>query len=115
MNFWEYLDRRGERRARNPIFRFDTKTLIGFGFLAGYYVLVWTLMRSNDIPEKSVGLVRDAMLTLGPPVGVIVGAIFRSDTRDEAATANTARAFEAIKATAQASTSTPADPPAGGT
>lgn len=103
MTIWEFLDRRHERRAnRDPMFRFDTKTLIGFGFLAGYYALVWRLMGASDIPEKTLGLVRDAMLTLGPPVGVIVGAIFRSDIRDEQATANTARAFEAVKAAAEA-------------
>ena len=78
------------------MFRFDTKTLIGFGFLAGYYFLVWQIMVASDIPDKTIGLVRDAMLTLGPPVGVIVGAIFRSDIRDEQQTANTARAFEAV-------------------
>lgn len=108
MGFWEYLDRRSERRAsRDPMFRFDTKTLIGFGFLLGYYVLVWQIMSSPDIPEKSIGLVRDAMLTLGPPVGVIVGAIFRSDMRDEQQTLNTGRAFEAVKAAARASGTQP--------
>lgn len=103
MTFLEFLDRRAERRAnRDPMLRVDTKTIIGFGFLAGYYFLVWQIMSAPDIPEKTIGLVRDAMLTLGPPVGVIVGAIFRSDIRDEQATANTARAFEAVKAAAQA-------------
>lgn len=103
MNFWEYLDRRGERRAQNSLFRLDTKTLIGFGFLAGYYVLVYRFSLGG-IPADNLPLVRDAMLTLGPPVGLIVGAIFRTDERDLQQTANTGRAFTAITAAAKAGT-----------
>jgi hypothetical protein len=106
VNFWEFLDRRGERRARRgPMFRFDTKTLIGFGFLAGYYLLVYTFTRAG-IPPANLDLVRDAMLTLGPPVGLIVGAMFRDSMRDEQATANTAAAFRAVEAAAAAGTGT---------
>lgn len=109
MNFWEFLDRRAARHARrDPMFRFDTKTLIGFGFLAGYYGLVY-LFATADVPAPNLDLIRDAMLTLGPPVGLIVGAIFRDSMRDEQATANTAKAFEAVKAAAQAGGATEPD------
>ena len=100
MNFWEYLDRRGERSANRPLR--DIRQLIGFGFLAGYYALVWQFARAG-LPEANIPLIRDAMLTLGPPVGLIVGAMFRSDAREEQATRNTGTAFEALKASATAS------------
>lgn len=101
MNLIDYLDRIGERRARRPYRPFDTRLFIGFGFLAGYYSMVWHLMRVV-IPNNNVPLVRDAMLVLGPAVGLIVGALFRSDVRDEQATANTGEAFKAFGATARA-------------
>lgn len=110
MNFWQFLDRRSARKAeRGPLFRFDTQTLIGFGFLLGYYYLVWTFTR-GEVPEANKDLVRDAMLTLGPPVGLIVGAIFRDSVRDRQSTANTAAAFEAVKEAARAGTAGQADP-----
>ena len=95
MTLWEYLDRRAERSANRPLR--DIRQLIGFAFLAGYYVMVWQFARAA-IPAENKDLIRDAMLTLGPPVGLIVGAMFRSDAREEQATRNTATAFEAIKA-----------------
>lgn len=104
MNLWEYLDRRSERRShRPPMIRFDTKSLIGFGFLTGYYILVYFLIRARQ-PLPNHDLVRDAMLTLGPPVGAIVGAIFRETIGDQQSKANTAAAFEAIKVAAKAGT-----------
>jgi hypothetical protein len=107
VNFWEFLDRRSERKSkRGPLFRFDTQTLIGFGFLAGYYILVYRFT-TGDVPPRNVALIRDAMLTLGPPVGLIVGAIFRESLRDRQSTANTAAAFRAVEAAAAAGTSQP--------
>lgn len=101
MTVLEFLDRYLERKAQNPRPSRDIRQFIGFAFLAGYYVIVWQFIR-DAIPAPNIGLVRDAMLTLGPPVGLIVGAMFRSDAREERATDNTAKAFDAITATAQA-------------
>lgn len=102
MTFLEFLDRRAERRAQaGPLVRFDTKTLIGFGFLAGYYVLIFRFT-INPVPAANVQMIRDAMLVLGPPVGMIVGAIFRESNSDVQAKANTGAAFQAIAAVANA-------------
>ena len=101
MTVLEFLDRWLERRARNQRPPRDIRQFIGFAFLAGYYVIVWQFIR-DAIPAANIGLVRDAMLTLGPPVGLIVGAMFRTDAREERATENTRAAFDAITATAQA-------------
>jgi hypothetical protein len=105
VNVLEFLDRIGERRAQRMHRPRDIRQFIGFAFLSGYYVMVYQFTL-GELPEKNVDLVRDAMLTLGPPIGIIIGAMFRSDAREEQATANTARAFQAIEATAKASTST---------
>ncbi len=99
MTILEFLDRWMERRARNQRPPRDIRQFIGFAFLAGYYVMVWQFARS-EIPGGNKDLIRDAMLTLGPPVGLIVGAMFRSDAKEERAAENTGRAFEAIRATA---------------
>jgi len=100
VNFWDFLDRWLDRRAkRRPTF--DGRLWIGAGFLLAYYVMVFRL-QVVTLPERNVDLVRDAMLVLGPGVGLIVGAIFRSDRRDDETTANTGEAFRAIRASAEA-------------
>jgi len=101
MDLLEFLDRAAERRARHRDRPRDIRQFIGFAFLCGYYLLVYQFA-TRDVPGANLDLIRDAMLTLGPPVGLIVGAMFRSDVRDEQATANTGKAFEAVKAAAQA-------------
>jgi hypothetical protein len=94
----EFLDRMGERRAARPQRPArDIRQFIGFMFLMGYYVLVWKFT-TGDVPKANIDLIRDAMLTLGPPVGLIVGAMFRSDAREEQATQNTGKAFDALSA-----------------
>lgn len=104
MRFLEYLDRRAERKARrDPMFRWDTKTLIGLLFLVGYYGIVFIFM-FYEVPDKNQEMVSDSLLVLGPGVGLILGAIFRTDATDVRATENTGKAFEAIKVAAQAGT-----------
>lgn len=98
MNFWDYLNKAGERRLKRPN---DTRILVGALFLAGYYLMVYRFMSAN-IPNANVPLIRDAMLVLGPPVGAIVAALFRNDIRDEQQTQNTGAAFRAIEAAANA-------------
>lgn len=98
MTLLEFLDRMGERRANRPQRPLrDIRQFIGFAFLAGYYWMVWQFATSA-VPAENIDLIRDAMLTLGPPVGLIVGAMFRSDAREEQSTANTAKALDTIKA-----------------
>lgn len=93
MNFWEYLHHVGERRNKRPP---DTKLLIGTLFIIGYYAVVFRISQ-HDIPAPNLDLIKDAMLQLGPPVGVIVGALFRSDRSDEQKSLNTQEAFKAIQ------------------
>ena len=101
MTFLEFIDRALERRAQNPTRPRDIRQFIGFAFLAGYYWMVYRFSLT-PLPTDNLDLIRDAMLTLGPPVGLIVGAMFRSDAREEQATTNTGLAFKAVEATAKA-------------
>lgn len=106
MNFFDFLDRALERRAKHPRPARDIRQFIGFAFLAGYYWMVWQFSQ-KALPEPNLDLIRDAMLTLGPPVGLIVGAMFRSDLRDEQTARNTGEAFKAVREVAASnSTST---------
>jgi len=101
MNILEFLDAWDQRRMHRPRTAFNGRAVIAFGFLAGYYLMVYRFMR-DTIPTENIPLVRDAMLVLGPAVGLIVGAIFRSDARDDQAAVNTGEAFKAMGATARA-------------
>lgn len=97
MTILEFFDRIGERRANRPHRRpRDIRQFIGFAFLAGYYWMVYQFSQ-RALPAENLDLIRDAMLTLGPPVGLIVGAMFRTDAREEQATANTGEAFAAMR------------------
>lgn len=108
MTFLEFLDRIGERRAARPSRNSlpDIRQLIGAAFIFGYYFLVYR-MATNIIPELNKDLIRDAMLTLGPPIGLIVGAMFRSDAREEQATVNTGKFADALKEQAKATNPVP--------
>jgi len=100
MTFIELLDRWGERRSkRDPLLRLDAKTLIGAGFIFGYYFLVLRFT-SSDVPERTIGLIRDAMLVLGPLVGAIVNSIFRESAGDIAARASSGAALRTLAANA---------------
>lgn len=99
MNLWEYLDRRNARAAAKP--PTDYRVGVGVLFFLGYYLLVFGLMRFA-MPADNAGLVRDAMLVLGPVVGAIGQALFRTDKRDEIAASNTGEAFRAQRAQAEA-------------
>lgn len=103
MTLLEFLDRIGERRALRPERPMrDIRQFIGFAFLAGYYLMVYNFSQ-KALPQENLDLIRDAMLTLGPPVGLIVGAMFRSDARDDQQTRNTREAFRTIAAVGGAS------------
>lgn len=101
MNILEYLDRRDQRRMEHPRHKRDIRQFIGFVFLLAYYGVVFVFI-ARAVPTANVDLIRDAMLTLGPPVGIIIAAMFRTDMRDEQATENTHQAFRAVEAAARA-------------
>lgn len=105
MNVLEFLDRAGQRRHERNLRRgpLDSRLVVGAAFLGGYYLLVYGLMRVA-LPAENSALVRDAFLVLGPAVGLIVGALFRTDKRDEIAANNTGEAFRAQRAQAEATT-----------
>lgn len=104
MKLLEFLDK---RHARKMAYRaqcgrpFDGKLILGALFFLGYYALVSTFA-FRDVPASNVGLLRDAMLVLGPPVGAIVNAIWRSDRRDEMQAQNTNEGFRAVREQAKA-------------
>lgn len=75
--------------------------LVGVLFFLGYYILVYTLLK-RVVPAENGPLVRDAMLVLGPVIGAIGQALFRTDIKDEIATQNTGEAFRANRAAAEA-------------
>lgn len=84
----------------------DPRMIIGALFLTGYYGVVFALA-FFAIPQENGDLINNAMLQLGPPVGIIIGALFRTDKTDEKRADNTNAAFQAITATANASSSSP--------
>lgn len=105
MRLLDYLDRVGQRRLERqrlyPSRPLNINALIGLAFLAGYYLMVWALIRL-DAPVANEGPVRDAMLVLGPAVGAIIQSLFRTDVKDEIAAANTGAGFRAIQSQAEA-------------
>jgi hypothetical protein len=116
MKWLEYLDRRHERkmalRAVRPFRPLDSKLLAAVMFFAGYYVLVFILAQRST-PAANVALVRDSLLVLGPAIGVIVGATWRTDQRDEQQARNTGEGFRALGEQAKA-TRVAAEAAAGG-
>lgn len=60
----------------------DGKLVLAAMFIVGYYALV-LIMAWRPLPETNAGLVRDAMLTLGPVVGLIFGSLFRNTAAEE--------------------------------
>ena len=105
MKFLELLDRvserRHERKLKYPPRPMDSRMLVGSLFFLGYYILVFTLLKVI-VPETNAPLVRDALLVLGPVVGAIGAALFRTDVRDEIATTNTGEFARASRAQAEA-------------
>lgn len=64
----------------------DGKLVLAGLFIVGYYTLV-ILMATRPLPAANAQLVRDALITLGPPIGLIFGALFRTTGADERAAA----------------------------
>lgn len=115
MNLLEYLDRVGERRLEhariNPPRPRDTRQIVAVLFFAAYYGLVLRILSAREVPADVLSLVKDAMLVLGPVVGMIAQAIFRSDVKDEIATQNTGEFARATTRQAEATIAAAATTP----
>lgn len=83
----------------------DPRMWIGALFIVGYYAVI-VILAFVGIPEKNGNLINNAMLQLGPPVGVIIAALFRTDKTDEKRADNTGKALDAITASANAAAPT---------
>lgn len=62
--------------------RWDGKIILAAMFILGYYVLV-LVMAWRPLPTSNAQLMHDAMLVLGPGIGVILGALYRTTGADE--------------------------------
>lgn len=117
MELLEYLDRVGQRRLERhkiaPKRPLDVRMLVGVLFFLGYYASLWRLMSIRGIPADNIGLIKDAMLVLGPIVGVIAQSLFRTDVKDEIATQNTGEFARASRAQAEATIAAAATTPSG--
>lgn len=106
LSFLEFLDRRDQRKLERdrlaPPRPRDTRQLIGVLFFAGYYALIWRMMSARDIPPDNLTLIKDAMLILGPVIGAIGQALFRTDAKDEMSTQNTGEFARATTRQAEA-------------
>lgn len=78
--------------------------------LFGYYAIILTIAWQRS-PIMNPDIVKDGMIVLGPPIGAVFGALFRTDATDERRADNTGKALDAITATAAAS-GTPSPVPA---
>lgn len=61
---------------------FDGKLVIAAIFVLGYFILILRIA-DRTLPDGNINLIRDALLVLGPAIGVIVGALFRTTAADE--------------------------------
>lgn len=77
----------------------DHRLIIGILFIAGYYGTLWIIGFCTNIPTANLGLIKDGLLQLGPPVGAIIASLFRNGALDERREENTAAAFMALSST----------------
>jgi hypothetical protein len=71
-----------EQRPLIEFPKWDGKLVLAGIFIIGYYSLV-LIMAWRPLPTTNAGLIRDAMLTLGPVVGLIFGSLFRTTGAEE--------------------------------
>lgn len=74
----------------------DPKLILGALFIACYYGTLWVI-GFRLMPPDNVGLIKDAMLQLGPPIGIIIGALFRTDRLDEKRAETTQTALQGAR------------------
>lgn len=75
-------DRDDPMRPLIQLPQWDGKLVLAGLFIIGYYSLI-LIMAWRPLPETNASLIRDAMLTLGPVVGLIFGSLFRSTAAEE--------------------------------
>ena len=69
---------------RNIHMNIDGRTFLGAVLIAGYMILINRLIgRTAELPSSAAALVKDSLLVLGPAIGVIVGAIWRTNGSEE--------------------------------
>lgn len=111
MNFLDFLDRIGQRKMEryrlSPPKAHDPRLKVGVSFFVGYYVLIFAIMFKNGLGVENAGLVKDAMLVLGPIVGMIAQALFRSDARSDQDSVNNGEAMKLAREAVQAAPVTP--------
>jgi hypothetical protein len=64
----------------------DGKLVLAGILIIGYYLLVIIIVRgtpAGDLTASRAAVVHDALLTLGPPIGLVFGALFRSTGAEE--------------------------------
>lgn len=64
----------------------DGKIVLAGMLIIGYYALVMIVVvgtPAGDLTPVRAGVVRDALLTLGPPIGLVFGALFRNTAAEE--------------------------------
>lgn len=64
----------------------DGKIVLAGLLIVGYYLLVILVVvgtPAGDLTPIRAGVVRDALLTLGPPIGLVFGALFRITAGEE--------------------------------
>jgi hypothetical protein len=96
-------DREIDMRPLIQLPSWDGKLVLAGLFIIGYYSLVF-IMAWRPLPVTNAGLVRDAMLTLGPVVGLIFGSLFRTTGAEER---NAALRSDEVKTAIMAAPSTP--------
>jgi hypothetical protein len=74
--------RESDMRPLIQVPTWDGKLVLAGLFILGYYSLV-LIMAWRPLPTTNAGLIRDAMLTLGPVVGLIFGSLFRNTAAEE--------------------------------
>lgn len=82
--------------------RWDGKIFLAAIFIVGYYALIFRISGSHPVPVQNAQMIRDGMLVLGPPIGVIVGSLFRTTGADERANARRSDELKTAMATGPA-------------
>jgi hypothetical protein len=89
--------------------RWDGKVVFAAIFIIGYYALIFRISGTHPVPPQNAQMIRDGMLVLGPAIGVIVGALFRTTGADER---SSARRSDELKTAIVTPSAAPAPAPA---
>lgn len=106
MTIWEYLDRRANRRSSRRKYRPAFLGMTFSDWLGAFVVTAFigalAYLLSRQFPKQNEQLIVYMLGQLSGFVGGVFTMHYGANKRDDEATINTARAFDAIKATAEA-------------